>query len=519
MARKYCPQCQQTYANSERLCPNDQSVLSLQDPYHLVGRTLLDKYRIEALVGLGGMGAVYCAYHMGIDRRVAFKILQPNIAVGDEHIAELFEREAKVAGRLTHENIVDVKDAGRSSDGLAYIVMEWLEGRTLEEELKMTGRFGFARTAEILRQIAAALAEAHSKHIIHRDLKPANVMLVKRGDGSEQVKVLDFGIGKVIGETGGSVSAVIGTPSYASPEQLQLGRQIDARSDIYSLGVILYRMLIGRLPFKGASPNELIQLQLTATPSLLGALRPETPVAIERLVSRMLAKDPADRPQSAREVTTNFDRALAEIGQFEAHKMTEDAHSGETTFVGRQDLGEQTTEEMPTAAPPDQPHQKAVDYAGAVTTNPFTHVAAAAKPASRVRPGLISGVLIGLAVIAAGYGLYRYAFNAGLRADNQGVKQAPESNPAQSPAAAPTQETVAPAQVRESPSPSSQAPSAAARRMADQHFSQAQELYSKGDYRAALNKCNEALRLDPQHRGALNLRRKVREVIKILGER
>ncbi|MGH9832175.1 MAG: serine/threonine-protein kinase, partial [Blastocatellia bacterium] len=210
--------------------------MSLHDPYHLVGSSVLDKYRIEALVGLGGMGAVYCAHHLGIDRRVAFKILQPNIAVNDEHMAELFEREAKVAGRLSHENIVDVKDAGRSSDGLAYIVMEWLEGRTLEEELRETGRFNFARAGEILRQVVAALEEAHSKHVVHRDLKPANVMLVGRTDGREQVKVLDFGIGKVVGETGSSVSAVMGTPSYASPEQLQLGGQIDSRSDIYSLG-------------------------------------------------------------------------------------------------------------------------------------------------------------------------------------------------------------------------------------------------------------------------------------------
>src|SRR5262245_61880916 len=192
MATKFCPTCRQNFSTADTSCPHDQAILSLPDPYQLLGRTLLDRYRIDALVGLGGMGAVYCAYHTGLDRRVAFKILQPNIAVTDERLVELFEREAKMAARLAHENIVAVKDAGRTLDGTAYIVMEWLDGRTLDEELRVQGRLSFARVGEILRQIVAALAEAHSKNVVHRDLKPANVMLVRRGDGREVVKVLDF---------------------------------------------------------------------------------------------------------------------------------------------------------------------------------------------------------------------------------------------------------------------------------------------------------------------------------------
>ncbi len=564
MAAKYCPTCQQTYTATERLCPSDQSVLSLPDPYHLVGRTLLDKYRIEALVGLGGMGAVYCAHHLGIDRRVAFKILQPNIALGDEHIAELFEREAKVAGRLTHENIVDVKDAGRTDDGLAYIVMEWLEGRTLEDALKETGRLTATRAAEILRQIVAALEEAHSKHVVHRDLKPANVMLVKRADGRELIKVLDFGIGKIIGETGSSVSAVMGTPSYASPEQLQLGNQIDSRSDIYSLGVILYRCLSGRLPFRGASVNELIQMQLTATPTPLGELRPETPVDIERLVSRMLAKDPADRPQSAREVAMAFDRALAgaETSGLETRLLAESLPSGETTIERARALTAQTTESMSGAEPP--PNLETGIDGGVPTTRPFTQVATALR-AARARSRLIPAALIGLAVVVSGYAFYRYGFNADQRTDNRETMQIAESASAQAvaptptpevaltpeaksapsstPAAAPSKGQIfisrpeikmgsggvgvkdksgsAPARVRPvSPQPGqTQPPSPAARRMADRHFSQARELYRKGEYKAALGECDEALKLDPQHRGALNLRQKIRKVIKILDER
>ena len=279
MAAKYCPTCQKTFTSTERLCPDDRSVLSLSDPYHLVGRTLLDKYRIDALVGLGGMGAVYYAYHSGIDRRVAFKILQPNIALGDERVVELFEREAKLAGRLTHENIVDVNDAGHTDEGIAYIVMEWLEGPTLDDELLRQGRFSFGRTAGIVRQIAAALGEAHGKHVIHRDLKPGNIILIDSPGGRDHVKVLDFGIGKAIEETTASspVSTVVGTPHYASPEQLTIGGRIDGRSDIYSLGIILYRMLGGKLPFNSSSMGEVIQLQLTAAPPPLSKLRPETP--------------------------------------------------------------------------------------------------------------------------------------------------------------------------------------------------------------------------------------------------
>jgi len=308
---KYCPQCQQKYSDAQRFCLEDGELLSLRDPYHLVGRTLADKYRLDALVGVGGMGAVYRAYHLGLDRRVAFKILLPHLALGNERTIDLFEREAKMAGRLFHENIVSIFDAGRTPDEIAYIAMEWLDGRTLEEELLASGPLSFGRTAEILRQMASALEEAHAKHIIHRDLKPSNVMILRRADGREQVKVLDFGIGKVISDTAGAaVSTLMGTPHYASPEQFQIGGQIDRRSDIYSLGVLLYQMLTGALPFNAASVHELIRSHTTVPPPPLRSQRPDAPAAIEQLVARMLAKEPDRRPQRASEVSALFDQAL-----------------------------------------------------------------------------------------------------------------------------------------------------------------------------------------------------------------
>jgi serine/threonine protein kinase len=315
---KYCPKCQQSYPTAQRFCSADGATLSLQDPYHLVGRTLLDKYCVEALIGIGGMGAVYSTHHLLINRRVAFKILLPNLAMGNEQMLNLFEREAKMAGQLDHENIVDIKDAGRTPDGIAYIVMEWLEGPTLEEVLSAQGALSFEHTAAILRQIAAALDAAHAQYIIHRDLKPSNVMLVKRPDGREQVKVLDFGIAKVTSETTLSpVSVAMGTPHYASPEQFQLGGHIDGRADIYSLGVVLYQMLTGTVPFNAPSMLELIKLQRTEPPPPLRQHRPETPLAIEQLISRTLAKDPNERPQSAGEVAGLFERALSAPDQLQ----------------------------------------------------------------------------------------------------------------------------------------------------------------------------------------------------------
>jgi serine/threonine protein kinase len=306
---KYCPKCQQQYLSIQRFCPMDGTRLSLRDPYHLVGRTL-EKYQIDALVGIGGMGAVYSAHQIGVGRRVAFKILQPNIVLSDKEMVELFEREAQMAGRLHHENIAVIYDTGCAENSIWYIAMEWLEGNTLDEELAISGPLSIDRTAGLLRQISSALDTAHSEYIVHRDLKPSNIMLVKRRDSEEQLKVLDFGIGKAISNSIGSpASKLMGTPHYASPEQFQKDINIDRRADIYSLGVILYEVLTGRLPFHSPSIQELIYLHLTAAPTPIRELRPEVPETIERLINRMLAKDPDQRPYRAGEIADSFELA------------------------------------------------------------------------------------------------------------------------------------------------------------------------------------------------------------------
>jgi serine/threonine protein kinase len=294
----------------------DGEELTLLDPYHLVGSTLLEKYRIEALVGLGGMGAVYSAHHLALNRRVAFKIMLPNLAINNQRMVDLFEREAKMAGQLSHECIVDVKDAGRTGDGIAYLVMEWLEGVTLDDVIVSEGPLSFKRAGEILRQVAAALEAAHAKQVIHRDLKPSNIMLASRPDGRLAVKVLDFGLARVASETADSpVSMMIGTPHYASPEQFQVGGQIDQRADLYSLGVTLYQMLTGEVPFKAPSFREIIRQQQTQPPPPLRLRRADAPAALEELVFRLLAKDPSRRPQTAGEVVRHYERAIHAVNE------------------------------------------------------------------------------------------------------------------------------------------------------------------------------------------------------------
>ncbi|NOT63797.1 MAG: protein kinase, partial [Acidobacteria bacterium] len=306
---KHCPKCRIYYPNAQTFCNEDGAMLSLKDQYGLNGRIINDKYLIEALIGIGGMSAVYCAQQFGVVRRVAFKVLLPHLAANNDKMVSFFEREARTAGRLLHENIATVFDAGRTEDELAYIVMEWLDGVTLEEELRKNGVFALERVATLLKQIASALDTAHTQKVIHRDLKPSNIMLIHRADGEEQVKVLDFGLAKLATEACDLVSHAVGTPHYASPEQFQLGSEIDARTDIYSLGVMLYQLLSGRLPFSSPSIHEVIRLHMLEMPRPIRELRPEVPPGVEELLQRMMAKTPHYRPQSVREVAQLFDHA------------------------------------------------------------------------------------------------------------------------------------------------------------------------------------------------------------------
>jgi len=269
-----------------------------RDPYRLVGTTL-GRYQIHEFVGVGGMGAVYRATHQVIEDIVALKILKPDLALENEAMVQFFFKEAKNTRRLNNPFIVRVTDADISNDGIAFLIMEWLDGYTLEDELKEKGVIPVDRVAMLLEQISNGLTHAHTTGIIHRDLKPSNIMIVKDFDGNDTVKILDFGIAKAVNSTiGSSSSRLIGAPFYSSPEQMTVGANIDQRADIYSIGVMLYQLLSGVLPFDANTVERLIQQHFTFPPPSLCQNRPDISEEVERVVFKALAKKPEDRYQT-----------------------------------------------------------------------------------------------------------------------------------------------------------------------------------------------------------------------------
>ncbi|HKR59967.1 MAG TPA: protein kinase [Pyrinomonadaceae bacterium] len=310
----HCPICGQQYSAEVRVCPEDGSALQADstiasetpsDP--LIGLTLDDKYRIEARLGVGGMGTVYRARHLLIDRVVALKVLSQRF-VEDDAAQMRFRREAKAAGRLQHPNAVAVTDFGQTIDGYIYIVMELLEGRTLREILAKDAPLDTARAVALMLQVAAAVAAAHEAGIIHRDLKPANIFIVHNTEVPAVVKVLDFGIAKIAADTLEEdeahtltqVGAMIGTPRYMSPEQCN-GAELTPAADVYGLGVILYEMLTGVVPFSGSTPLAIAMKHTSELPRPPREFVPSIPEALESVVLHALEKTPSARPADAAE--------------------------------------------------------------------------------------------------------------------------------------------------------------------------------------------------------------------------
>ncbi len=266
------------------------------------GELIAGKYRVERVLGQGGMGIVVAALHEELGERVALKFLLGD-AVTDASRAGRFIREARAAARIRSEHVARVTDVGRLEDGAPYMVMEFLEGQDLEARLQQLGPLPVSEAVDYVLQACEALAEAHSLGIIHRDLKPANLFHVVRPDGMPFVKVLDFGISKM-DEPAGSraqmtqTSAMLGSPLYMSPEQLQGAKNADARADIWSLGVILYELTSKALPFDAETVAHLGAKILVEPPTPLRSVRPEISVEFEQVVNRCLSKDPSARYQT-----------------------------------------------------------------------------------------------------------------------------------------------------------------------------------------------------------------------------
>src|SRR4051794_20921633 len=293
---KTCEQCHLRYPNESTFCFVDgKALVHLQDPR--VGTTLGGRYVIEEVIGEGGMATVYRARHKLVDRPYAVKIMNPGLS-RDPVVRERFRREAKAAQKLAHPNIIEIFDQGDTDDGTSYIVMEILEGEALSQTLAR-GALSCERALPIMIQIARALARAHDFEVIHRDLKPDNIFICTRNDGSDLVKLLDFGIARSMHDvrlTG--QGEVFGTPHYMAPERIT---SIDAGapSDLYAIGIIFYEILTAQLPFEAHDIPSFFLKHLKEPPPPVRRLAPDTPVALEKLILDLMAKDPKERPVDA----------------------------------------------------------------------------------------------------------------------------------------------------------------------------------------------------------------------------
>ena len=319
---KYCTACNTKYDDSVSFCALDGEVLEA-DPASIVNTVLDGQYQMEALLGKGGMGAVYRARHILLHDRVAIKVLPPEVRNNAEWLRR-FRREGQAARRFRHANAVTVYDLRTAADGTIYMVMEYVEGHTLDHAIKTRGRFTAAEACEVLTPIMSVLDTAHSMGVVHRDLKPENIMIGKEENGSPVVKLLDLGIAKLREIAGNENSGntaltmagqVLGTPYYMSPEQWgEIPRdgnvEIDGRADIYSLGLVFYEMILGRRCFSGNTLHELRREHVATKPKPLHEVAPEVPRAFSDAIERATAKDRGDRQATAGALATELRAAL-----------------------------------------------------------------------------------------------------------------------------------------------------------------------------------------------------------------
>ncbi|MEZ4381817.1 MAG: serine/threonine-protein kinase [Nannocystaceae bacterium] len=336
----------------------------------MIGTTLAGRYRIDALLGEGGMGAVYRGHHVHLKRDFAIKVLHPDIT-RDPDVGRRFEREAQSAARLDHPNCIQVTEFGTTDSGTRYMVMQLLEGIELHDLIR--GPMEPLRALDLFLQILAGLEHAHGRGVVHRDLKPQNVFVSRESDGKEVLKIVDFGIAKLVsgegaGEAMTRAGMVFGTPLYMSPEQC-LGVQVDARSDLYSAGILLYLMLSGKLPFVSDDPVAVIRMQVSQDPPPLPDSVPED---LATIVFRLLAKQRDARFPDAKTV----------------RKLLESYRKGLASRLARGDRGDRSTRRMSALAPTPAFHTDLPDALKPRTTSRFE--------LGRATPWLIGVVVVGL---------------------------------------------------------------------------------------------------------------------------
>lgn len=296
---KYCPSCERGYADERTVCPTDGVALRQSrpgaDPF--IGHTINGQYRVLRKLGGGPTGIVYMAEQLSVFRTVALKVLHREF-VTNPQFERRFRREASVAALLGHRNVITVYDFDKTEDGSLYIAMEYIVGKTLMEIMK-EGIMAVGRAVNLATQAARGLGSAHAAGVIHRNVKPENVMVMAESD---EVKVIDFGIARVLGHvTPAGAGVIIGTPAYMAPEQIQ-GGVITAKTDIYSLGIVLYEMLCGHVPFKASTRTAVLAQHLKEIPTPLRQVRRAVPLPLEQAVTRMLEKKAENRQKNMEEV-------------------------------------------------------------------------------------------------------------------------------------------------------------------------------------------------------------------------
>ncbi|HEX8422430.1 MAG TPA: serine/threonine-protein kinase [Pyrinomonadaceae bacterium] len=441
---KKCPKCGKTYENAPTLCPADGTVL-VKTGDALVGQTLASKYRIEERISEGGMGTVYRATHILMEKAVAIKVLHPSLAADDKIVAR-FTREAKAASRISNPHALNVTDFGESENGIVFLVMEYLRGKTLKEVIRGEGPMPLARVVEVTRQICGALDAAHAEGVVHRDLKSDNIMLEEVAGGNDWAKVLDFGIAKIL-ETEGpdpeltAPNLIIGTPQYMSPEQCSQASSIDARSDIYSLGIILYEMLVGHVPFTGESATAIMLKHLQEPPPSVLDERKDVPPAVGQVITRALSKLPEERQGSAGELAEALATAAAEASD----AATADA--GSETSENAQ-LGASNTNRIVVPTAPLEPrHTANEDHDEATIVHPREPSYIADEPELFETPPpvasfnpwriMIPAVVLLVVLLGAFFAFQRDSGSSGANDNSQPLTADPNASPVQ-PGASPT---------------------------------------------------------------------------------
>ena len=424
-------------ASPTATAPDDGSTASTIQ----IGALVAGKYRVERVLGHGGMGVVVAARHVVLDQRVALKLLLP-AAVGSGHRRERFLREARAAAKLESDHVVGVSDIGELDNGGLFIVMEYLEGSDLSELVAARGPLPVGEAVDHVLEALEGIGDAHARGIVHRDLKPANLFLARRGDGSTSLKVLDFGIAKSTDDesarrdlTTSSVS-FMGSPAYMSPEQIRSARDVDARAALWAMGVVLHEVLTGTRPFTADSAGAVFAKILEREPLAPCGVRPDLPADLEAIILRCLRKDPGERFQTASDLAA----ALAPFGRNPSKSV------GRLVTRGRAGA--------PDAAPSSSARAAAVEAAAASVRTPQTEPRAQARLTY-----FLAGVLLVLGIGGVGVVLARTGGRAPIAAPTaSGAEPAPNQP---SPSAARVDGVLPPAPSLPVPAPTASATASA----------------------------------------------------------